>query len=52
MLCPFQESYKQIFVFSRDESVKLPVTSNFEKITLDPALAEKLKPVEVKPGIR
>ena len=29
----------------------MPVSSKFEKITIDPKLAKNLKPVEVKPGI-
>ena len=40
-----------IYSFNRDESVKLPVSSKFERITLDPELAEKLKPAEIKPGV-
>ena len=40
-----------IYSFNRDESVKLPVSSRFERITLDPELAEKLKPAEIKPGV-
>ena len=40
-----------IYSFNRDESVKLPVSSKFERITLDPVLAEKLKPAEIKPGV-
>lgn len=40
-----------VYTFSRDESVKLPVASKFEKITIDPGLASKLTPTEVKPGV-
>ena len=40
-----------IYSFNRDESVKLPVSSKFERITLDPGVAEKLKPAEIKPGV-
>jgi hypothetical protein len=31
--------------------LKLPVKSEFERITIDPALAQRLNPIEVKPGV-
>jgi len=39
------------FKFSRYESIKLPIESKFEKMTIDPKLAAKINPVEVRPGI-
>ena len=40
-----------LYTFIRDESLQLPLVSKFERITIEPSLATKLKPVEVKPGI-
>ena len=40
-----------LYTFCRNESLQLPLTSNFDQITIDPGVAGKLKPVEIKPGI-
>lgn len=40
-----------LHTFSRDETIELPLFNQFDRITLDPALASKLKPVEVQPGV-
>ena len=39
------------FTFGRFESITLPITPKFDRIDIDPELAGKLFPVEVKPGI-
>lgn len=39
------------FTFGRFESVTLPIKPKFDRIDIDPELAAKLAPVEVKPGI-
>ncbi len=39
------------YTFGRYESIKLPVKSTFERITIDPKLAAKINPIEVRPGI-
>ena len=39
------------YTFGRYESVELPVQSTFDKITIDPKLAAKINPVEVRPGV-
>jgi integrator complex subunit 9 len=31
--------------------VKLPIESKFEKMNIDPKLAAKINPVEVRPGV-
>jgi len=40
-----------VYTFSRDESLQIPLHSKLERITIEPTLATKLKPVEVKPGV-
>ncbi len=40
-----------LHTFGRDESLKLPLQSKFDRITIDPMLASKLKPVEIRPGV-
>ena len=39
------------FTFGRFESITLPIKPKFDRIDIDPELAAKLAPVEVKPGI-
>lgn len=40
-----------LYTFSRDECIELPLFNKFERITIDPALAATLKPVEIIPGV-
>merc|ERR1719219_373714 len=40
-----------LYAFSRYECLELPLNNKFDRITIDPALAVKLQPVEVKPGV-
>ena len=39
------------FTFGRFESIKLPIKSKFGRIEIDPDLAAKLNPKEIKPGV-
>ena len=39
------------FPFRRYETISLPVKTKFEAIKIDPKLALKLKPAEVKAGV-
>ena len=36
---------------TKDECLEMPLKSYYDKMTIDPALAKKLKPVELKPGV-
>ena len=40
-----------LFKMTKDECLEMPLKSCYEKMTIDPALAMKLKPVELKPGV-
>ena len=40
-----------LYAFGRYECLELPLSNKFDRITIDPALAVKLQPVEVKPGV-
>ena len=40
-----------LYSFGRYECLELPLNSKFDRITIDPALAVKLQPIEVKPGV-
>ncbi len=50
MTCNFCQDVPR-YTFGRYESIKLPVKSTFERITIDPKLAAKINPIEVRPGI-
>ena len=39
------------YTFGRYESIKLPIKPKYDRIDIDPELAGKIAPVEVKPGI-
>ena len=39
------------YTFGRYESIKLPVKIKFDRMTIDPKLAAKINPVEVRPGV-
>lgn len=40
-----------MFKITKGECLELPLSSNYDKITIDPSVAMKLKPVEIKPGV-